>query len=301
MVVYAFNPTPNHNNPTAGTWTKELFISSVLHQTTTTLWIMFESHGCLYLQSYTKPQLILFYCVDVAVVYIFNPTPNHNCAIIHCSLSLLFISSILHQTTTLAYLKTSIILLFISSILHQTTTAVDKSLSTGRLFISSILHQTTTSCHVLQLFVCCLYLQSYTKPQLLCSIFAMVFVVYIFNPTPNHNQDVWLVPLSQGCLYLQSYTKPQLLYLHSCNRLVVYIFNPTPNHNLGICYSIYVWLFISSILHQTTTITRFPRTDSTLFISSILHQTTTLVPSNEFLVCCLYLQSYTKPQRLHLL
>ena len=81
----------------------------------------------------------------------------------------------------------------------------------------------------------------------------MLQVVYIFNPTPNHNR--------------QEQRSPQ--------QRVVYIFNPTPNHNK---HQQVLW-------------------NALLFISSILHQTTTDFNDEITSICCLYLQSYTKPQQ----
>ena len=188
-----------------------------------------------------------------SVVYIFNPTPNHNSFAVFLRWCSLFISSILHQTTTRTcdlchYLKVvyifnptpnhnfytftvATVLLFISSILHQTTTLESAIVSmSGCLYLQSY-----TKPHPLRAFLAlivrCLYIQSYTKPQLSFRRTNSWYVVYIFNPTPNHNGFI--------CYNLTIY--------------VVYIFNPTPNHNADGFIFLFFVLFISSILHQTTT------------------------------------------------
>ena len=59
--------------------------------------------------------------------------------------SLLFLISILHQTTTVDELAGEGLMLFLISILHQTTTTLLRAYTRISLFLISILHQTTTS------------------------------------------------------------------------------------------------------------------------------------------------------------
>ena len=80
-------------------------------------------YRCFLFQFYIKPQL---------------PAPVSTPA------RLLFLISILHQTTTYAYLTFIYFLLFLISILHQTTTKHNAISQLCRLFLISILHQTTT-------------------------------------------------------------------------------------------------------------------------------------------------------------
>ena len=142
-----------------------LFISSILHQTTTFTFGLRQGACCLYLQSYTKPQPRTSRHLHSDVVYIFNPTPNHNWLCTNVADNLLFISSILHQTTTRILI--------------------------GRIQTSCLYLQSYTKPqleeHLHRNLHCCLYLQSYTKPQHIIGLILLFLVVYIFNPTPNHN------------------------------------------------------------------------------------------------------------------
>ena len=78
-------------------------------------------------------------------------------------------------------------------------------------------------------------------------------VVSYFNSTSNHNSS----------------------HIHRTNRRVVSYFNSTSNHNNRKKDMLRDWLFLISILHQTTTIARVRISMKSLFLISILHQTTT--------------------------
>ena len=143
------------------------------------------------------------------------------------------------------------------------------------LYIFWILHQTTTS-RVLYIFqYSCISFESYIKPQLWrmsgftpssCISFESYIkpqpglpadmideVVYLLNPTSNHNQT---------CKDRE-------------NLYVVYLLNPTSNHNIRIGWMITHQLYIFWILHQTTTIIPHKTKVAMLYIFWILHQTTT--------------------------
>ena len=78
---------------------------------------------------------------------------------------------------------------------------------------------------------CCISFESYIKPQQPLDDGLVVLVVYLLNPTSNHN------------------------VIHSAlfQKLVVYLLNPTSNHNPAAGTSLSPWLYIFWILHQTTT------------------------------------------------
>ena len=164
-VVYLLNPTSNHNLSHRFTEWARLYIFWILHQTTTCCQSCLSAGCCISFESYIKPQRygLLFY--RIAVVYLLNPTSNHNLCSDWFIGRLLYIFWILHQTTTL-YL----------------------------LYIYSL---------------SCISFESYIKPQLILICSVKLHVVYLLNPTSNHNR------------------------LLSCSRCsaVVYLLNPTSNHN----------------------------------------------------------------------
>ena len=105
--------------------------------------------------------------IERVVVSYFNSTSNHNGSVQAGISKVLFLISILHQTTTVSivpqllescflfqfYIKPQLrrmqhsrrSKLFLISILHQTTTKVVYTVGGSMLFLISILHQTTTS------------------------------------------------------------------------------------------------------------------------------------------------------------
>ena len=77
------------------------------------------------------------------LISILHQTTTENVTIsLHAEL---FLISILHQTTTLWHLLSHLSMLFLISILHQTTTGNAWVYGNAQLFLISILHQTTTS------------------------------------------------------------------------------------------------------------------------------------------------------------
>ena len=142
------------------------------------------------------------------------------------------------------------------------------------LYIFWILHQTTTLGSLQILFACCISFESYIKPQPTCQRIRMGTVVYLLNPTSNHNA-------------------PYLLYPPS---LVVYLLNPTSNHNLS--DSVTLLGFVVYLLNPTSNHNkRLSRYFSgTLYIFWILHQTTTESLVGDKRRSCISFESYIKPQ-----
>ena len=272
-----------------------LYIFWILHQTTTLYLLYIYSLSCIFFESYIKPQLsrntgnttrssISFEsyikpqptCQRIrmgTVVYLLNPTSNHNLARSCRKSNVLYIFWILHQTTTqppywkdlfVVYLLNptsnhnasfSLTLdsaLYIFWILHQTTTFWRFPWFEKMLYIFWILHQTTTWAMPWYISMSCISFESYIKPQLLSWVVDAYKVVYLLNPTSNHN----------------------IFGTHYAQAAVVYLLNPTSNHNS-------TWITSFSML---------------LYIFWILHQTTTLPSLVNALSRCISFESYIKPQ-----
>ncbi len=101
-VVSYFNSTSNHNDRSRLLHIKELFLISILHQTTT-------GNAQVYGNAWLFLISILHQTTTTEA-----PVP---------SASMLFLISILHQTTTEDPVSVNIVWLFLISILHQTTTS----------------------------------------------------------------------------------------------------------------------------------------------------------------------------------
>ena len=186
-VVYLLNSTSNHNVLYAITALAALYIFWILHQTTTYLLRCMRPLSCISFESYIKPQLGLEKDRQRTVVYLLNPTSNHNSRILTNYICVLYIFWLLHQTTTL--LRITYLLLccisFDSYIKPQrrwsrendcrvvyllTPTSNHNSypapLVSWLLYIFWLLHQTTTIVAFNTLKNCCISFDSYIKPQL---------------------------------------------------------------------------------------------------------------------------------------
>ena len=188
-----------------------LYIFWILHQTTTCPYNPTSGCRCISFESYIKPQLSEGFldsrkcCISFEsyikpqrercpgtyrwVVYLLNPTSNHNSS---------------HGWSMLTRL-------YIFWILHQTTTSSAPTTHRRQLYIFWILHQTTTLLELLLFPCCCISFESYIKPQLCPRWWMPSHVVYLLNPTSNHN-----IRLSR-----------------EVGDSVVYLLNPTSNHNCG--------------------------------------------------------------------
>ena len=78
--------------------------------------------------------------------------------------------------------------------------------------------------------------------------------------------------------------------------IVVSYWNSTSNHNFQTLETLDVKLYLIEILHQTTTPRLSHRRRLMLYLIEILHQTTTWSAAFEFLLCCILLKFYIKPQ-----
>ena len=166
--------------------------------------------------------------------------------------------------------------LYIFWILHQTTTKTAPSWLPPQLYIFWILHQTTTDASLCNVDYSCISFESYIKPQLTLSFIISNTVVYLLNPTSNHNNrpsgktESWVV-------YLLNPTSNHNTALAIPERVeVVYLLNPTSNHNNK----------------------QDKNAQAQLYIFWILHQTTTCEERFTVFVCCISFESYIKPQHI---
>ena len=165
---------------------------------------------CISFESYIKPQPLARFKYFSHVVYLLNPTSNHNLA-----------------------------------------RSCRKS---NVLYIFWILHQTTTACRVAYSTQRCISFESYIKPQPDSGTLHLRKVVYLLNPTSNHN-------LATSC------RKSNVLY-------IFWILHQTTTS--GSSGHKRERLYIFWILHQTTTRVSRQYRRPWLYIFWILHQTTTL-------------------------
>ena len=164
-VVYLLNPTSNHNQPAnASEWVR-LYIFWILHQTTTCPYNPTSGCSCISFESYIKPQLYLNYFFFHVVVYLLNPTSNHNLMPVSFRASALYIIWILHQTTT---------------------TCVKPLIPTRCISFESYIKPQLRIIWQ-QECLCCISFESYIKPQPGLPADMIDEVVYLLNPTSNHN------------------------------------------------------------------------------------------------------------------
>ena len=143
---------------------------------------------CISFESYIKPQRERCPGTYRWVVYLLNPTSNHNIFGTH-------------------YAQAAVVYLLNPTSNHNSTWITSFSML---LYIFWILHQTTTLPSLVNALSRCISFESYIKPQLNRSCIWARVVVYLLNPTSNHNP--WLAASAWRC--------------------VVYLLNPTSNHNL---------------------------------------------------------------------
>ena len=239
-VVYLLNPTSNHNLVASvpGLWV--LYIFWILHQTTTTPGNRPEFSCCISFESYIKPQHFYLLGLLYAVVYLLNPTSNHNYRI--PSYSAWRVVYLLNPTSNHNYFRVcedtwGVVYLLNPTSNHNVRVTHACKFS---LYIFWILHQTTTIREGYWEDIRCISFESYIKPQLEFVFLYLLEVVYLLNPTSNHN-----------------FVGYNLLH-HS----VVYLLNPTSNHNSFTFSNSFSLLYIFWILHQTTTAMKAVRINS---------------------------------------
>ena len=166
FVVSIQYSTSNHNIQLAQDVDLELYLFSILHQTTTLSKCLYYRLCCIYSVFYIKPQPCEVPFRDGAVVSIQYSTSNHNnnfnLSHTHDVVSIQYSTSnhnrALHRVTFLKVVSIQYstsnhnpfqiplghLLLYLFSILHQTTTRRTFFQLFILLYLFSILHQTTT-------------------------------------------------------------------------------------------------------------------------------------------------------------
>ena len=230
-----------------------MYIFWILHQTTTYLLRCMRPLSCISFESYIKPQLGLEKDRQRTVVYLLNPTSNHNCAC--CLLISEIVVYLLNPTSN-----------------HN---ALPYSSYLCMLYIFWLLHQTTTSTFGKYFLVSCISFDSYIKPQHVLRMLPRHYRCISFDSYIKPQLSSCMRFKAVGCISFDSYIKPQLLgcknyrvsvvYLltptsnHNIildiavSGTVVYLLTPTSNHNFDGSFSFEVLLYIFWLLHQTTT------------------------------------------------
>ena len=274
-----------------------LYIFWILHQTTTSRVLYIFQYSCISFESYIKPQLWRMSgftpssCISFEsyikpqpglpadmideVVYLLNPTSNHNLVASVPGLWVLYIFWILHQTTT--------------------TPGNRPEFSCCISFESYIKPQHRYN-HPLG-YLSCISFESYIKPQHLMQPQRKYIVVYLLNPTSNHNYRIpsysaWRV------VYLLNPTSNHN-YFRVCEDTwgVVYLLNPTSNHNVRVTHACKFSLYIFWILHQTTTIREGYWEDIRCISFESYIKPQLRLPTSRWRNCCISFESYIKPQQ----
>ena len=186
---------------------------------------------CISFESYIKPQHLCEPPNRHPVVYLLNPTSNHNCRKPYRCFYWLYIFWILHQTTTRRCSDTvhTGCISFESYIKPQRKGGFFLILDSCISFESYIKPQHVGKWQ--QNFQSCISFESYIKPQ----------------------PSVMKTTLWSCCISFESYIKPQPQWVVDSLGGVVYLLNPTSNHNFSRIAIILLALYIFWILHQTTT------------------------------------------------
>ena len=186
--------------------------------------------------------------------------------------------------------------LYLLIILHQTATMRCASRWTGALYLLIILHQTATNQSLVFDFIGCIFLSSYIKPQphdpyrayaVSCIFLSSYIKPQLFGPFRSP---------SSRCIFLSSYIKPQPVAPLAASERVVSSYHPTSNRNSLPLLANQAELYLLIILHQTATCPAFFCCWSRLYLLIILHQTATPLVVWLYIMCCIFLSSYIKPQ-----
>ena len=252
-VVYLLNPTSNHNVQIHLPGSIRLYIFWILHQTTTDRGKPRLCRSCISFESYIKPQLAPAAAPADGVVYLLNPTSNHNQLLLMACTSQLYIFWILHQTTT-----------------------------------SEVFHLTRSSC---------ISFESYIKPQLMLVYVILIIVVYLLNPTSNHNLVCLLIWLTSVVYLLNPTSNHNMVARGMAAIAVVYLLNPTSNHNPGV--PIPAGADVVYLLNPTSN--HNAMRNPGLFASGCISFESYIKPQLRFIqfllfISCISFESYIKPQ-----
>ena len=90
----------------------------------------------------------------------------------------------------------------------------------------------------------CISFESYIKPQPVHAIPKKQYVVYLLNPTSNHNHGSAFRPIASVVYLLNPTSNHNRHQTYSRRTYVVYLLNPTSNHNTTDHYSLTSTLYI---------------------------------------------------------
>ena len=188
-VVYLLNPTSNHNQVTTLGLSWALYIFWILHQTTTVSIEAINQYRCISFESYIKPQPLREPCAQEPVVYLLNPTSNHNAKPTWGGGGARRVVYLLNPTSNHNCAPFTAEARRVVYLLNPTSNhnPRDTRSRSSTLYIFWILHQTTTVGDIVEVVGCCISFESYIKPQRSWITSFLSIVVYLLNPTSNHN------------------------------------------------------------------------------------------------------------------
>ena len=164
-----------------------MYIFWILHQTTTCSSTSCSAYSCISFESYIKPQPWWLVVGSGGVVYLLNPTSNHNLTWWYTEWT--EVVYLLNPTSNHNFVNVPLLQVTVVYLLNPTSNhnLQLKGEHHCKLYIFWILHQTTTLLSSSPHPARCISFESYIKPQLLVCISIFVYVVYLLNPTSNHN------------------------------------------------------------------------------------------------------------------
>ena len=230
-----------------------LYLIEFLHQTTTKN-LSLSLQPPLYLieflhQTTTRGKPLSEYCKLYLIEFLHQTTTCRRCATWRAGLYLI---EFLHQTTTGSRAGRGRPWLYLIEFLHQTTTFFLPFHVRFKLYLIEFLHQTTTILSKIWLYLCCILLNFYIKPQLVVLVLALDRVVSYWISTSNHNDYIGVARVAElylieflhqtttvvdddqhtmGCILLNFYIKPQRCRTYRPNPAVVSYWISTSNHN----------------------------------------------------------------------
>ena len=251
---------------------------------------------CISFESYIKPQPELRDRQAKHVVYLLNPTSNHNVRYQQSILIALYIFWLLHQTTTSrqtisnyigcisfdSYIKPQLTepFLCLFTVVYLLTPTSNHNIqsinnSLYLLYIFWLLHQTTTVALCSITMPSCISFDSYIKPQPLLGAGANGGGCISFDSYIKPQQSGSPIALSWSCISFDSYIKPQRIPEQRIWCSVVYLLTPTSNHNLSHRFT--EWASVVYLLTPTSNhnIDLAYTGMHLLYIFWLLHQTTT--------------------------
>ena len=295
-VVYLLNPTSNHNSAYNALCAYLLYIFWILHQTTTLYDMSHHFHSCISFESYIKPQPELRDRQAKHVVYLLNPTSNHNVRYQQSILIALYIFWLLHQTTTSrqtisnyigcisfdSYIKPQLTepFLCLFTVVYLLTPTSNHNIqsinnSLYLLYIFWLLHQTTTVALCSITMPSCISFDSYIKPQPLLGAGANGGGCISFDSYIKPQLVASFYGMSKRCISFDSYIKPQQISLYaeiamSCISFDSYI-KPQP---FASCFSLEMVVYLLTPTSNHNLVASVPGL-WVLYIFWLLHQTTT--------------------------